>query len=321
MLQQTQVATVIPYWERWMAALPDPGALAAAPEDAVLKLWEGLGYYSRARNLKRAAEIILREHRGVFPSEIEQVRALPGIGEYTAGAVCSIAFDQPEAAVDGNTARVLARVLAVEGDPRGGRAKETVWEAARAWMREAARQHGVKRPCAALTQALMELGAMVCAPRNPRCQVCPLRRCCEARRQGRVAEIPHLGARAKAVARRFVALVMRRGEKYLARRRPAGGVNAGLWEFPNWEVAPGEKGGVERVLSPFGGLRPKLMMSLKHSITRYRITLEVYAGEGEALAEAELVDGVWVGREAMRGLAFTGAHGKIAKRLAVEREG
>ncbi len=316
MLQQTQVATVIPYWRRWMEALPTPAALAAATEAQVLKLWEGLGYYSRARNLKKAAEIILREHSGHFPQEIELVRALPGVGEYTAGAVCSIAFDQPEAAVDGNVARVLARLHVIQGDPRSGPAKAAIWAKARAWMSAAAKLPRTDRPCGSLTQALMELGALVCTPRQPRCEACPLRRSCQARALGLVAEYPQLAARTKSEPRRFVVLVIRRGSEFLARQRPPGGVNAGLWEFPNFEVGVKDPEGAASVLKPFHKLAPRQVMRLKHSITRYRITLEVFAARREANPAVTELEGVWLDWAAMRTLAFASAHGKIAKHLA-----
>src|SRR5256712_12257328 len=159
MLQQTQVKTVIPYWQRWMRRLPDVRALARARPDAVLKLWEGLGYYLRARNLHQAARTIVDQHGGRFPEKFDEWVALPGIGRYTAGAICSIAFNQPTPVLDGNVMRVLARVFGIAGNPRAKEASAKLWNLAEALVREAAkRQRRDEQNCSHLNQALMELG-------------------------------------------------------------------------------------------------------------------------------------------------------------------
>ncbi|HEU4950720.1 MAG TPA: hypothetical protein VFT46_02155, partial [Holophagaceae bacterium] len=182
MLQQTQVATVIPYFERWMAAFPTPAALAAASEEAVHKAWEGLGYYRRCRFLKAAAAEIAATG---WPADLEGLSALPGLGPYTAAAVGSIAFQWPSPALDGNAFRVLARLLLIEGDPKAGA------PALRAWLAPALAAHGPAR----MTQALMELGATVCQP-TPKCGTCPVAGSCRAREAGRTAEIPPVAKRA-----------------------------------------------------------------------------------------------------------------------------
>lgn len=224
MLQQTRVAAVEPYYRRWMEVLPTVETLAAADEETILRLWQGLGYYSRARNLQKAAKQIVA--LGHFPSDRTELLQLPGIGEYTAGAVASIAFHQPVPAVDGNVLRVAARVAAIREDVR----KEAVKKKFRVWM-EAAMPHD--RP-GAFNQALMDLGALVCLPGGaPTCEKCPLATLCEANRQGIQGELPQ---RAKPAPRRVeeltVYLLFRDGAVAL-QKRPENGLLAGLWEFPH----------------------------------------------------------------------------------------
>lgn len=344
MLQQTQVATVIPYWERWMRALPDVRALAEAPPETVLKLWEGLGYYSRARNAQRAAREILARHGGEFPTRFEDVLALPGVGRYTAGAICSIAFNQPEPILDGNVARVLARVFAVRGDVKRGRANARLWKLAEELVRAAAalpdfrlrgvsdcalqiaenggfdpaafaRKAGAQMPsflalagnCSRLNQALMELGALVCVPREPACDQCPLSSMCEARRTDSVGKYPTPARRVPVIAKRFVAFIVKKSGKFLVRRRPAGGVNAGFWEFPNIETAPGASGPPAGA-TPFTVESPVPIISLTHSITRHRIRLEAFDAE---VAPDALAAGEWKSLRTLEKLPLTAAHRKI----------
>ncbi len=316
MLQQTQVKTVIPYWERWMAELPDAAALARAPEARVLKLWEGLGYYSRARNLQKAARIITEKFGGRFPQELSRLLELPGVGRYTAGAICSIAFNQPAPILDGNVMRVLARVFALEGDPRGKETNRQLWSRAAELVEFAARSQKspAGRACSRLNQSLMELGATVCTPRGPDCPKCPVRRFCAAARDGRTHELPALTPRAELTARRFVAFVIARSGRHLVRQRPAGNVNAGLWEFPNVELAPGAP--LAEIVTLDGGrrIRPGARLGeLRHSITRYRITLEIHRAE---LVEAQAQPHEhWATAAELAELAFTSAHRKIASRF------
>tara|TARA_B100000029_G_scaffold480149_1_gene527879 strand:- start:1955 stop:3028 length:1074 start_codon:yes stop_codon:yes gene_type:complete len=308
MLQQTQVAAVIPYWERWMRRLPTLTALARAREGTILKLWAGLGYYSRARNLQKAARVIVKEHGGEVPRDAEALRGLPGVGRYTAGAVASIAFDKPEPVVDGNVARVLARVFAVEGDVKSGTANEWLWDLAKAMVSATGR-------CGDLNQSLMELGAMVCRPRGAQCEVCPLKRSCEARRRGAVGKFPQVTKREALENCRWRVLVLEQAGRWLVRQRPAEGVNGGLWEFPTLELREGNGKMKPGWASGLAGGRvrgTRRWFSFKHSITRHRILVEAWRGScvgGE---------GRWVTARELSGLALAGAHGKVWRRL---REG
>ncbi len=226
MLQQTRVETVIPYYERWTARFPDVRALAAAAETDVLRLWEGLGYYSRARNLHRAAKVVRERHGCRLPADPDALRELPGVGFYTAGAIASIAFGVPAPAVDGNVRRVLARVFDLPA-PR----ERELRERARALV-DAARPGD-------FNQALMELGSLVCTPRSPACARCPVAGLCAARKNGTQLERP-APRRAARVPEDDVgtAIVVDRGGRVLLRRRPPGGLLAGLWEFPGERVGP-----------------------------------------------------------------------------------
>jgi A/G-specific adenine glycosylase len=299
MLQQTQVKTVVPYFQRWMGALPTIAAFARARPPTVLKLWEGLGYYSRVRNAQAAARLIMREHAGRFPRDFASVLKLPGVGRYTAGAVCSIAFNQPVPVLDGNVIRVLSRVLGLSGNPRGKAVNTKLWSAAE----QLVSLPGVEP--AKLNPAVMELGALVCLPRQPNCADCPLRRDCFARREDRVAEFPATARRAPATRRHFIALVVRDQDRLLVRQRPAGVVNAGLWEFPNIEIPPKTKN-PSALTAPFQIAPGEPFLRVRHSITRYRILLEACEAtlSGPAAGEWKTVG------EAGK-LAFTSAHRKV----------
>ena len=316
MLQQTQVKTVLPYWRRWLRALPHLAALADAPPATLHKLWEGLGYYARVRNLQRAAQIIQQQHHGRFPRDFDAVRALPGIGRYTAGAICSIAFNQPRPVLDGNVMRVLARLYGVAGNPRAGKANARLWELAEALVRRAAGLRA-RRGCAALNQSLMELGALVCAPRQPRCALCPVSGACVAHRTGRVAELPERPRRTRPTPRRFMAFVVERHGRVLVRQRPAGGVNARLWEFPNVEVAPGDSDARAAARKALGRLPAALepLAALQHTITRYRITLAAYRAAWRGETTPSRAGARWVERRALNQLAFASAHRKILRQL------
>lgn len=227
MLQQTRVATVIPYYRRWLDRFPTVEALAAAPIDDVLAAWSGLGYYSRARNLRRGAAEVMARYGGRVPDDPDQLRALPGVGAYTAGAIASIAFGRPEPVVDGNVARVLARVFAIDDDIKAAATRRRLWDLA-------ARLVPADAP-GDFNQGIMELGATVCTPRAPRCGACPLSGVCRARAAGRASELPVTRPRRRAGELPVIDVVaawLVRRRRVLLVRRAGRGLYAGLWELP-----------------------------------------------------------------------------------------
>ena len=229
MLQQTRAETVKPYFRRFLATLPTVADLAGADEAVLLKLWEGLGYYSRVRNLQKAARAVMEKHGGVIPADFDALLSLPGVGRYTAGAVASIAFDIPVPAVDGNVLRVMARLIGDDTDILSPAAKKNA---------EAALTPYVPSPGAGdFTQSLIELGALVCVSGEPKCDACPLQLVCEARREGKQADLPVRLAKTKRRVEERTVLVLRlcdeAGTVHIAlRKRPSGGLLGGLYEFP-----------------------------------------------------------------------------------------
>jgi A/G-specific adenine glycosylase len=329
MLQQTQVKTVIPFWERWLRELPTIESAANASSDKLHKLWEGLGYYTRVRNLQKAAQVIIEKHGGKFPEKFDDVLELPGIGRYTAGAICSIAFNQPTPLLDGNVIRVLTRIFGIAENPKEKETNKLLWQIAEKLVSHAKAQRRKDKnsslrvfaplreenSCSHLNQSLMEIGALVCTPRNPQCLICPVKKLCVAFRENRAEELPNLGKREAATARRFVAFVVEREGKFLVRQRPAGIVNAHLWEFPNVEIND-HKTEVTVLAQDFFGVAPettRLLCTVKHSITRYRITLETFAVKLKTFPEK--MDGVWKTPAQMQQLAFTSAQRKVLQRL------
>ena len=252
MLQQTRVETVIPYYERWMRRFPDFDALAGAEVDDVILEWKGLGYYSRARNLHRAAQVVRERYGGRLPADPDELRTLPGVGEYTAGAVASIAFGRAVPAVDGNVKRVLARLLDLER-PAAGRLR-----------REAARLVDPERP-GDFNEAMMELGATVCTPRSPGCAECPVARWCRARMAGTVGERPGRGRRRGVRREEYaVAVLVDEAGRTLLVRRPPQGLLAGMWEFPAVRVG-GEGAGAGAALPlAASDLRPAESLPVVH---------------------------------------------------------
>ncbi len=232
MLQQTRVETVRAYFERWMERFPSVQALAAASEQEVLQVWEGLGYYSRARNLHRAARQIVEDYGGQIPSERVELEKLPGIGRYTAGAIASIAFGKDEAALDGNIRRVLARVFNVTQPIQSTEGEKRLWSLAE-------RELPPGR-AGDFNQALMDLASSICIPHAPTCLLCPIQGCCEAFRLGKQAELPVRQQRAAVPHYTVTAAVIGRDGQVLIARRPPNGLLGGLWEFPGGKVEPGE---------------------------------------------------------------------------------
>ena len=224
MLQQTRVETVIPYFERWMARFPTVEALAAATQQDVLNLWEGLGYYSRARRLHRAAQIVVAEYEGELPADVDKLRDLPGIGRYTAAAIASIAFNLDEAALDGNIRRVLARVCHVSEVVSSGQGKRILWALAE--------EHLPPGRAGDYNQAMMDLGATVCTPNDPACQRCPMADSCRARVLGIQDQLPVKKAKPPIPHHTVTAAVIHRNGHILIAQRPQNGLLGGMWEFP-----------------------------------------------------------------------------------------
>lgn len=249
MLQQTQVASVIPHYQRFLKRFPTVKTLAQAPVTDVLEEWSGLGYYSRAKNLHRAAREIVECHGGRLPESTEDLSKLPGVGRYTAGAIASIAYDRPAPILDGNVTRVLARYFGIRQDPSGPAVQRRLWTLATQLV--PADQPGL------FNQALMELGALVCTPVSPRCPGCPLKDDCLAARGGLQGKIPPPGRRAARKPIRYVCGILERNGSVLLARRPLAGLLPGLWEFPGGEVREGEtlEGALRRNLSERLGIR------------------------------------------------------------------
>jgi A/G-specific adenine glycosylase len=290
MLQQTQAAAVIPYYERFLAAFPDVRSLAAASEQQVLRLWEGLGYYRRARQLHAAARKIVGQFGGRFPRTLDEVRSLPGVGRYTAGAVLSIGLDQRLPILEANSIRVLARLTAFRGDTASSAGQKFLWAAAESLL--------PKARCGAFNQALMELGSKICTAKSPACGACPLARLCPTRELGLVAQIPAAKRPKQYQDSTQAAVVICRGGKVLLRQCQTGERWAGLWDFPRFEV-PAEVNGqlaaqVAAQVRSLTGVRigrPRALARLKHGVTRFRITLEVFTASAKSWRST---NGHWV---------------------------
>jgi A/G-specific adenine glycosylase len=258
MLQQTQVATVIPYFNRFMEQFGTVQALAAADEQAVLRLWQGLGYYSRARNLRAAARRIVEDFDGQVPSEPEQLLNLPGVGRYTAGAVASIAFGRRAAILDGNVMRVLARLDCIETDPREKTTQQRLWARAEQVL--------PRQRVGDFNSALMELGATVCTPRNPQCLICPVRAHCQAAQNGKQESIPLPKRRGPTpLEKRWTYCIEHEG-RWLIEQRPMKGRWAGLWQFVTLDAPPPGKSGPLNL--PIAALRP--LGTVQHALTHRR---------------------------------------------------
>ncbi|HZI32941.1 MAG TPA: NUDIX domain-containing protein, partial [Candidatus Binatia bacterium] len=268
-----------------------------------------------------------------FPGNYDDVLALPGIGRYTAGAICSIAFNQPTPILDGNVIRVLSRIFGIAENPKEKTTNARLWRLAEELVTHArdAKIATVKkslRPlcalreensCSFLNQSLMELGAIVCSPRNPQCLICPAQKLCVAFKENRVEELPNLGKRETATARHFIAFAVEHNGRFLVRQRPAGVVNAHLWEFPNVESANG-KPDAAKLFDDVFGIKPARfapLCTVKHSITRYRITLEAFSAS--MTKQSTKTDGVWKTPSQMQRLAFTSAHKKILSKLSTAK--
>ena len=289
MLQQTQVERVKDFFTRFIAAFPDVQSLAAAREPQVLKLWEGLGYYRRARQMHAAARRIVAEHGGEFPRTAGGLRSLPGIGRYTAGAIASIAFDAPEPIVEANSRRVLARLAGYERPLDGPGGDEPIWEIAAAVV--------PRRGAGRFNQALMDLGAVICTPANPRCGDCPLATGCVAHRTSRTDAIPAKVVRRPTTRIRETAVVARHGSRVLMERRGPGEWWEGLWDFPR---ATGSKG--------------RRLGTVKYTVTHHAVECAVYEWPVPTVTKAGAAQR-WVAISGLDALALSSPGRKIAALL------
>lgn len=319
MLQQTRVEVVVAYYRRWMDAFPDLPALAAADLESVLKQWEGLGYYARARNLLRTAQRLVRDHGGAFPTTRAGVMALPGIGAYTAGALLSLAFGQPEPLLDGNVARLLARLAEIDAPLATTAARSRLWALARVLVEAApAGQAG------SLNEALMEVGATICTPRAPRCLLCPVAEHCRALQNGRQEELPVRKPRAATPHFEVAAGIIWQGEvghsRLLVAQRPAEGLLGGLWEFPGGKREP-EDADLRATLRR--EIREELAMEIAveelvavvaHAFTHFRISLHAFHARhtGGAPQALGCADFRWVEAADLPSFAMGVADRKIA---------
>ncbi len=314
MLQQTTVAAVVPYFERFLTAFSTLADLAAADEQDVLRLWEGLGYYRRARDLHRAARQLVASHGGDIPDDPDVLRGLPGLGRYTLGAVLSQAFDRRLPIVEANSLRVLCRLFGRADDPRRGPAQRWLWQVAEDLL--------PTTRAGDFNQALMELGALVCTPTAPRCGECPLAKDCVARRLGLQEAIPAKAAPTAITEVTEVAVVIRRAGEVLLAQRPDAGRWARMWEFPHGPLTDGEvhETAARRLAADLAGLdvRPgEELMTLKHGVTRYRITLVCFEAEhrGGAFRSAFYREGLWLAPDRLAEYPVSAPQRRLAKAL------
>ncbi|MDT8419901.1 MAG: A/G-specific adenine glycosylase [Desulfuromonadales bacterium] len=305
MLQQTTVAAVIGYYRRFLENFPTVGHLAAAPQETVIDLWAGLGYYARARNLHAAAQRVVEDFGGVFPADLAELMTLPGIGRSTAGAISSLAFERRAPILDGNVRRVLCRLFAWQEAPRSSRAEKQLWS----WADLLTPEQQVHD----YTQAIMDLGATVCTPRSPACGSCPLSSFCQARRQGMEQDLPLKQVRRTVPVRTEAALLLCREGHYFVRRRPASGLLGGLWEFPTISVPEGAQPAQQaaRLLRDQGASgRLQGLGRIEHLYSHFRLELHLFHANlaGPLLVNEEAGD--WCPADELETLALHGAHKK-----------
>lgn len=313
MLQQTQADRGANYYARWMRRFPDLRSVADAGEEEVLALWEGLGYYSRARNLHAAARSIMRDHGGEFPRDIGEIRALPGIGDYTAGAIASIAFNQPEPAIDANVLRIFARLCDIDAPPTGKETRSEIAGLIRTLIHDS--------PPRMFCQGLMELGALICG-KKPKCDSCPLSHFCEARKAGTVALRPVPSSTAPYQSFETATGIILCDNRIFIRQRPPRGLWAGLWEFPGGRLLPGDvpEEAVAREAARAANLpvvvREKIGV-VRHGYTNNRVIMHGYLCgiDGEGSIPPPRPDAIWVTREEISGYAFPAGHRKLLERL------
>lgn len=273
MLQQTRVETVIPYFEKWMKRFPTVEALAEASEHEVLNLWEGLGYYSRARNLLDAAKIIRGEFEGEVPRTMADLRKLPGVGRYTAGAIASMAFGMDEPTLDGNIRRVFARILNLETPANSSEGEKKLWDFAA--------ENLPKGRAGDYNQAIMDLGATICLPKKPLCKLCPVAEACQAQKIGVQEMRPVLKPKMDVPTVKQAAVVILRGGRVLLNKRPSEGLLGGLWEFPNGRVTDDPGRGMRNAIKKAYGIavrKGEALGVIRHTYSHFKTVVHVYSG-------------------------------------------
>ena len=324
MLQQTMVVAVVPYYQRFLKRFPTIRKLAEASEDEVLRLWEGLGYYSRARNIHKTAKLLVEQYQGRFPEDVSELKQLPGIGRYTAGAIASFAFDQQAPIVEANTLRFYSRLLGLDQDPRSSEGQRLLWNFAEQVL--------PRKSPGRFNQALMELGATLCTPSEPDCASCPVKSCCRAFADGTQHEVPRQMKRPNITRITEAAVVVRQNNRFLLRRCESGERWAGLWDFPRFPLKEGiaSKGKSPRNIP--AGMKPKLerhlqeslgitanvselLTELNHSVTRYRIRLFCFLAQMNSHLPVENTDHHWVRRADFENYPLSVTGRKIANLL------
>ena len=314
MLQQTQMDMALPYFKRWMKELPTLKTLAESDEKKVLKLWEGLGYYSRARNIHKSAKEIVKKHDGIFPEDFDTILSLKGVGRYTAGAIASIAFNQDKPIVDGNVLRVLSRLYAIKKPIDVSKNKSLFWK-----LQEKLIPKGKARY---FNQAMMELGALVCTTQNPSCAICPVKKFCKAAKTSDPENYPVKQNRKKSVKVTASALVLQNKGKYLIRLRPLGGMMGGLWEFPEWKLTKNTPMNASQILNKtkrlanneFSTEPLEFLGTIKRNYTHHLETMHVFRAHlTQPILHSRSAK--WVAKADFKKYPFSSAHVKISSFL------
>jgi len=306
MLQQTTVTAVIGYYQRFLKKFPTVELLATAPLEDVIDLWAGLGYYSRARNLHTAAKMVVQQFQGHFPEDIESLQQLPGVGRSTAGAISALAFDQPAPILDGNVRRVLCRLFALQRPPRSTAAEKQLWQ----WSELLTPVKQVHN----YTQAIMDLGAMVCLPRKPLCDQCPVLGLCQAHKLGLEQKLPLKTATKKIPTRKEIALLIDHHGRYLVKRRVAKGFLGGMWEFPTLSLAADEEPEkkINFLLAEFAlSGSAEQIGTIQHIYSHFRLQSNAYYMKIDDFSRISEEENHWFSLDELHKIALHGAHKKV----------
>ncbi len=319
MLQQTQVETALPYFKHWMKTFPTVKSLAESDEKKVLKAWQGLGYYSRARNIHESAKLIMQKYNGNFPENYDDILSLKGVGRYSAGAIASIAFNQEKPIVDGNVLRVLSRVYAIKKPIDVAKNRELFWELQTKLIPKGQARY--------FNQALMELGALICSTKNPSCAVCPIQEFCKAAKNDTAENYPVRKFRKKTVKISASALVLKRDGKFFIQKRPLGEIMGGLWEFPEWKLAKNKVFHSEEsrartipLIKKEFALKPsdlEHLGSIKRNYTYFNEKLDAFLleinGSAKDLKPRAGWQAAWISKKEFKKYPFSSAHAKISE--------